>query len=218
MSELLRPIPAPLYDRRFEHDACGVGFIADLSGTQRHRVAGLALDALAALEHRGARAADDLTGDGAGVALSLSRGFVTRLAGEAGVPGVDPRRIAIGMCFLPPAAEARQRAEGSIAASLAAAGLALAGWRDVPVRRELLSTVLGEAPVVRQAIVTRPAGMRSLSFRRALATARRRAEVELGATTGLEETTIVSLSPDSIVYKGLFMGGQLGAFYPDLRA
>ncbi len=218
MSQHLRPLSAPLYDPQFEHDACGVGFVADLHGEHRGRLVGLALEALAALEHRGARAADDRTGDGAGLALPLTARFVRRIALEAGVPSIDPRRAAIGMCFLPRAAAARETAERLIVTRLADESLQLAGWRDVPVRRELGDSAIGEAPEIRQALVVRPASMRPMAFRRALVIARHGIEREIAATPGLEATAIASLSADSIVYKGLFIGRQLGEFYLDLRS
>jgi glutamate synthase domain-containing protein 2/glutamate synthase domain-containing protein 1/glutamate synthase domain-containing protein 3 len=216
MSQHLRPIPAPLYDPRFEHDACGVGFVADLHGAHRGRLVGLALDALAALEHRGARAADDLTGDGAGIALQLTPRFVRRIAAEAGARGLDPRRAAIGMCFLPQDHAARAAAERLIATRLADEGLQLAGWRDVPLGIDLSNRAVGGVPVVRQAVVARPAAMRPIAFRRALAIARRAIEHEVAATPPLEETAIASLSSESVVYKGLFIGRELGVFYSDL--
>ena len=102
-SPRLEPIAAPLYDPRHEHDACGVGFVADPHRRHPAGPVALALQALAALAHRGARAADDATGDGAGISIPISTRFRRRLLAEAGVSIGPRRRVAIGMCFLPPA-------------------------------------------------------------------------------------------------------------------
>src|SRR6188472_2998207 len=96
MSQHLRPIPAPLYDPRFEHDACGVGFVADAGGRSGHRVLPLALAGLSALAHRGAFGADGESSDGAGVALPMSRSLTDLIVGpHAG------ERPGVVMAFLP---------------------------------------------------------------------------------------------------------------------
>ena len=106
----LQPIDAPLYDPRHEHDACGVGFVADLDGRHAQRTVPMALEALAALAHRGARAADDRTGDGAGISIPISARFGARLISEAGLAARPRGRVAVAMCFLPAAdADARRR-------------------------------------------------------------------------------------------------------------
>ena len=207
----LQPIDAPLYDPRHEHDACGVGFVADTDGRHAARTVPMALEALAALAHRGARAADDRTGDGAGISIPISPRFGARLLAEAGV-SVRPRgRVAIAMCFLPtgdPGAAARlieQRA--------AAEGLAVAGWREVPVRDELVAgRSVGETPVIRQAIVVGDRRLTPLAFARRLAILRRAVEAEAPAVA------VVSIGSSQVVYKGLFVGDELGRFYEDLRA
>src|ERR671914_2286560 len=94
----LQPIDAPLYDPRHEHDACGVGFIADLEGRHAARTVPMALEALAALAHRGARAADDRTGDGVGISIPISARFRARLLAEAGVEARPGARMAVAMC------------------------------------------------------------------------------------------------------------------------
>src|SRR3989337_325191 len=97
----LQPIDAPLYDSRYEHDACGVGFVADTDGRHARDTVPMALEALAALAHRGARAADDRTGDGAGISIPISPGFGARLIAEAGLAARPRGRLAVAMCFLP---------------------------------------------------------------------------------------------------------------------
>ncbi|HEX2844799.1 MAG TPA: hypothetical protein VHP64_06070, partial [Candidatus Limnocylindria bacterium] len=132
----LRPIEAPLYDPRSDHDACGVGFIADADGRHLDRTVPMALEALAALAHRGARGADDTTGDGAGISLPISPRFRHRLLGEAGITLGPRRRVAIAMCFLP--ATAIDSASSLVEERVAAAGLRVVGWRHVPVDPSLV--------------------------------------------------------------------------------
>ena len=203
----LEPIHAPLYDPRHEHDACGVGFIADLDGRHVGSTVRMALEALAALAHRGARAADDRTGDGAGISIPISSRFGARLIAEAGVPGRPRGRVAIAMCFLSTEDDA-----GMIEERAAVAGVAVAGWRQVPVQHALVADrTVGETPLIRQAIVVGDARLTPLAFARRLAALRRAVELTASAS-------ISSIGPNQVVYKGLFVGDELGRFYDDLRA
>ncbi len=216
------PLPAaPLYDPRFEHDACGVGFVAETARGARSsaRIVPLALDALAALTHRGATAADARTGDGAGLALPVHGGLVGALAGDAGVAVSDPARIAIGAVFLPVDQSAAEAARRAIDDALAGEGLAALGWRRVPVDPTVLGPeAAATAPDIRHLFVARPVGMGPLSFERALLLARRTAEAALATTPGQEAFHVASLSTRTLVYKGLFVGAELGRFYGDLSA
>jgi len=206
----LQPIDAPLYDPRHEHGACGVGFIADLDGRHASDTVPMAIEALAALAHRGARAADDRTGDGAGISIPISPRFGARLIAEAGLASRPRGRVAIAMCFLPAEdADAVCRIEERANAE----GLAVAGWRDVPVQAATVADrTVGETPVIRQAIVVGDRRMTPLAFARRLAILRRAIEAEVPAVA------VVSIGPSAVVYKGLFVGDELGRFYDDLRA
>ena len=207
----LQPIDAPLYDPRHEHDACGVGFVADLDGGHAARTVPMALEALAALAHRGARAADDRTGDGAGISIPISRRFGARLIAEAGLAARPRGRVAIAMCFLP--AGDAEGAARLVEERATAEGLTVAGWRDVPVATELVADrAIGETPVIRQAIVVGDRGLRPLAFARRLAILRRAVEADAPAVA------VVSIGSSQVVYKGLFVGDELGRFYRDLQA
>ncbi|HEX2765294.1 MAG TPA: glutamate synthase large subunit [Candidatus Limnocylindria bacterium] len=213
----LRPIDAPLYDPRYEHDACGVGFVADTTGASTARVVPMALEALAALAHRGARGADDRTGDGAGIQVPIGRRFRRRLLAEAGVDLAPGRRVAIGMAFLPP--EAVEAARTLVEERVADAGVRVAGWRAVPVDGSLVAgRRAGTTPVVAQAIVVAERRLSRIGFARSLAVARRLVHAAVADRPELEGLTLASLSADTIVYRGLFVGGELGRFYADLRA
>jgi glutamate synthase domain-containing protein 1 len=120
---------APLYDPRYEHDACGVGFVADAGGRSAARVLPLALAGLAALAHRGAFGADGASSDGAGISMPLERSLLEHLTGD---PALAAARPAVAMLFLPAAAAAQRRARALVRDTLAAAALDILAWRDVP--------------------------------------------------------------------------------------
>ena len=216
-ADRLEPIPAPLYDARHEHDACGVGFVADLDGRHAGTTVAMALEALAALAHRGARGADDTTGDGAGISIPISARFRRRLLAEAGVTAGTRRRAGIAMCFLPP--DRVEAAADLVERTVASVGLRVDGWRPVAVDRSLVADRrIGSTPDVRQAIVVASGRLTGIGFDRALALARRSIEAAASATPGLEDLCLPSLSDRTVVYKGLFVGDELGRFYADLRA
>jgi glutamate synthase domain-containing protein 2/glutamate synthase domain-containing protein 1/glutamate synthase domain-containing protein 3 len=214
--EPMHPVPAPLYDPRREHDACGVGFVASPDGRHADRTVPMALEALVRLAHRGARGADDTTGDGAGLSIPVSASLRNRILREAGVSPGPRRRVAIGMCFLPPGAT--DEAVALIERRARVAGLLVAGWRDVPVDASLVTgRRIGETPVIRQAVLLAQRRQPGPAFARSLALVRRSVEAE-AALRGLDGLVISSLSDAVVVYKGLFVGDELGRFYADLRA
>jgi glutamate synthase (ferredoxin) len=207
----------PLYDSRFEHDACGVGFVAATDPRDRSRVLELALTGLANLSHRGAFAADGESSDGAGVALPLERPLLEAISpGMRGRPGV-------AMLFLPTESSANLTARKIVEDSLAAYGLTVAHWRDVPVDvGQVGREARDSTPAVAQAIVvnggTAPSRQPSLRiFERRLLLARRRMELA-AADAGLGDFAVASASTRTIVYKGLVAGSRLSAFYRDLAA
>src|SRR5664280_194849 len=207
---------APLYDSGFEHDACGVGFVADSRGRRSTELVAQALAALAALTHRGAIAADSKTGDGAGIGLPLARTFASKLLGEIGRTDVDVARVGVGMVFLPSGADDAVTAAGLLEAALRAERIDVLGWRDVPVNQSVLGPeAAASAPTIRQLVVARPRGMGGAGFERALLLARRSAEAAAGSA-GLAAFHVVSMSARTLVYKGLFVGSELGRFYADL--
>jgi glutamate synthase (ferredoxin) len=204
---------APLYDPRFEHDACGVGFVADAGGRSGLRVLPLALAGLGALAHRGAFGADGESSDGAGVALPLSRTVLDLIAdGRLDRPGVV-------MAFLPRGRTGRATARELIERVYADAGLPVAHWRSVPLEPGALgASAAASRPFVAQALVARPAGVSDRTFERRLVVARRHAEsAARSAGRALAEMSIPSASCMTVVYKGLVAGPHLADLYPDLR-
>ena len=211
-----RPPVAPLYDPRFEHDACGIGFVADAGGRNLDRVLPLALAGLAALGHRGAFGADGESSDGAGVALPLDVSLVEALA-----PGEGAGRPAIVSLFLPRGRTRAARSRTLVVDALATEGLRVRAWRRVPIDPSALGAAAADTrPDVVQAIVPRPiaADGRPLTdeaFERRLVLTRRRLESR-AREERLEELSVPSASCRTIVYKGLVAGGRLAALYPDL--
>ena len=222
-SDRNRRTAAPLYEARFEHDACGVGFVADAGGRSRDRVLPLALAGLAALGHRGAFGADGESSDGAGVALPLDGSILRLLAGEA----LAADRPGVASLFLPRGRVAERRARVLVEGTFADAGLTVAAWRAVPIDVSALgASAAASRPAFAQAIVARPSRAaddpRPLSddaFERRLVVARRRFEAAARAAGGaMAGISVPSASARTIVYKGLVIGGRLADLYPDLRA
>jgi len=206
--------PAGLYDPRFEHDACGVGFVARLSGQPAHDIVAKAVEAVANLSHRGAVAADGKSGDGSGVLTQLPRKLLSREAERLGLGRiVDEDLLGVGMFFLP-----EQAGEEVVEVALKAQGVRLLGWRDVPIDPEQLGDgARSTLPRIRQALIV-PRNAHAEDFENSLYYARK--EMERWAERDdlyRSGFYVVSLSCRTLVYKGLFAAHQLPAFYSDLR-
>jgi glutamate synthase (ferredoxin) len=206
-----------LYDPRFEHDACGVGFVADVAGKPSHEIVQKALASVVNLTHRGAVSADARSGDGAGILTQIPRDLLLAELERAGLRAVDPARLAVGMFFLPRERPAAERVKALIGEEVARQGLTLLHWRAVPVD----PSVLGEKafvtqPTIAQALITDEAGLDELEYERRLLLVRKAAE-RRAAEDGIEDLYTPSLSCRTVVYKGLFVAPQLGEFYLDLQ-
>jgi glutamate synthase (ferredoxin) len=200
-----------LYDPLDEHDACGVGFVADVSGRATHQIVESALEALCNLTHRGAIDADGRTGDGAGLLTQLPLRFFRREAERLGQRSED--ELAVGMFFLPRDEGAAALCRQITSQITESYGLALLGWRQVPVdENELGSKALATAPRIEQLLVARGRVAKS-EFETTLYRVRREVEQQ---TSEIEGFYVPSFSSRTVVYKGLFVGSQLGPFYPDL--
>jgi glutamate synthase (NADPH/NADH) large chain len=195
---------AGLYDPGFEHDACGVGFVADLSGRPSHGVVSRALNVLCHLEHRGAQGGDPGTGDGAGILTQLPDEFFRAVCGFP-LPG--PGRYAVGLAFM--AAE-RSEVTRAVETLAAAEGLNVLGWRDVPYDVTCCGAgARAVLPELVQVFVAGTNGESGLELERMAFCLRRRAEHSGGVY-------FASLSARTIVYKGMLSAPQLGPFFPDL--
>jgi glutamate synthase (NADPH/NADH) large chain len=196
-----------LYDSRFEHDACGVGFVADLSARGGHAVVASALRVLCNLEHRGAAGADPDTGDGAGILTQIPDAFF-RAASGLELP--EPGGYAAGLAFLPLDVSERSQAAAAIAALASDEGLTVIGWRDVPVNPSACGVGAREVlPHLAQLFVAGEAGQSGMELERMAFCLRKRAEHETGVY-------FASLSARTIVYKGMLGAPQVEPFFPDL--
>ncbi|MEE9285982.1 MAG: glutamate synthase large subunit [Dehalococcoidia bacterium] len=207
-----------LYDPKYEHDGCGVGFVADISGRRSFSILEKAVAAVSNVSHRGAVSADAKTGDGAGVMAQLPVKLFQREVQRLGQRLEKGSDLAVGMIFLPGRDdEARRRLVELIDVAVERAGLHRFGWRQVPVDRSALGqTALDIEPSVQQVLMARPAGMSDGEFPQALYTARR--EIESRAKEhGAEDCYIPSFSHKTIVYKGMMVASPLDHYYPDLR-
>jgi glutamate synthase (NADPH/NADH) large chain len=196
-----------LYDSRFEHDACGVGFVADLTAKGGHDVVASALKVLCNLEHRGAAGADPDTGDGAGILTQIPDAFFRAVTGFA-LP--EAGGYAAGIAFLPTDEAERSRAFAVIASIAVDEGLTVLGWRAVPVNEAACGAVAIEVlPQLVQLFVAGAAGETGLVLERMAFCLRKRAEHEAGVY-------FASLSARTIVYKGMLSAPQVEPFFPDL--
>jgi len=201
-----------LYDPRDHHDACGVGFVADISGKPSNGILETALEALSNLAHRGAVSSDGRSGDGAGVLTQLPKQFFGREIGK--FPHSSPRReLAVGVFFLPRDRTAAKRCRAIIEHIIASFGFETAGWRRVPIEKRAAGPdALAAKPRIEQLLLTFDAE----SERHPEATLRiARKAIERASELG--DSYVVSLSSRTIVYKGMLSAEQLERFYPDLR-
>ena len=200
-----------LYDPRFEHDACGVSFVADIKGRASHDLVLRGLGALCNMEHRGATGAEAETGDGAGVLIQIPDRFLRAVVSfELPVVG----SYIVGMAFLPSDIAQAARAQLSIEKIVADEGLSVLGWREVPVDPTTLGAgARAVMPTFRQVFINDPQGASGIDLDRKVFVARKRIEHELPAEL---KTYFPSLSCRTLIYKGMFTTPQLGAFYPEL--
>ncbi|WP_340562297.1 glutamate synthase large subunit [Streptomyces sp. GSL17-111] len=206
------PAKQGLYDPRNEHDACGVGFVATLTGEASHRLVEQALTVLRNLEHRGATGSEPDSGDGAGILVQVPDAFL-RESVSFDLP--EAGGYAVGIAFLPADETEAEAAVSRIGAIAAEEGLTVLGWREVPVAPELLGNgARATMPQFRQLFVADAAGngarpRTGLELDRFAFLLRKRAEREAGVY-------FPSLSARTIVYKGMLTTGQLEPFFPDL--
>ena len=195
-----------LYDSSNEHDACGVGFVADLTGERRHDTVTNALTVLRNLDHRGAKGADPESGDGAGI-LTQMPDELLRSRCQFALPPAGT--YAAGLAFLPAGTD-RALVQAGVARIAASEGLAVLGWREVPHDPDFCGNeARAVLPQLVQLVVSGLAGESGLALDRKAYCLRRRADHELGLY-------LASLSSATIVYKGMLSALQLEPFFPDL--
>ncbi len=214
--------PAPkqgLYDPQFEHDACGVGFIAHLKGQQSHSIVSQALTILVNLDHRGACGCETNTGDGAGILMQIPHKFMQKVAKAAGFELPAVGQYGVGMTYASP--DPGQRAQGrqvfeQVAASV---GQKVLGWRDVPIDNSSIGhTAKASEPFVQQVFIQRSADLvDELAFERKLFMIRKLAHNAIRAAQVDAYWYLSSISCRTIVYKGMLMPVQVGEYFPELQ-
>lgn len=209
-----------LYDPRFEHDACGVGFIADLSGKQTHRIVQQGVEILVNLEHRGAVGAEKNSGDGAGILIQTPDEFFRKECGKLGIKLPELNWYGAGIVFLPKNEESREKVKEIFKNCSEELGQQVLGWRDVPTNNSNLGSMVKDLePHMEQVFIKRsPDITDDLAFERKLYVIRRYAEkvVSKSGLEGAYSFYVSSLSYKMISYKGMLISTQLGDYFPDL--
>ena len=205
--------PVNLYDKSFEHDNCGIGAVVNIKGIKSHKTVEDALTIVETLEHRAGKDAEGKTGDGVGILLQISHKFFKRVTDEISIQLGSERDYAVGMFFFPQNELRRNQAKKMFEIIAEKEGLDVLGWREVPSQPDVLGTKARECmPNIQQCFISRPEGVKKgLDFDRKLYVARRFFE------QSNEDTYVVSLSSRTIVYKGMFLVGDLRRFFLDLQ-
>jgi glutamate synthase domain-containing protein 2/glutamate synthase domain-containing protein 1/glutamate synthase domain-containing protein 3 len=206
-----------LYDPAFEHDSCGVGFVARLDGLPDHGIIRDAVEILVNLEHRGAIGGDKATGDGAGVLVQIPDELFRASCAESGFTLPERGGYGVGMMFLPRDEEPARKAVRRFENICEEEGCPVLGWRKVPVTHDTLGEFAGAAqPEIQQVFLSR-GRLEPEAFERKLYVIRRLAEKALAPEVDDPHPSyVVSLSGRTLVYKGMLVGTQLAVFYPDL--
>src|SRR5512139_4007939 len=178
MAHPFSPGAQGLYDPRFEHDACGIGFVVDAHGRRSHSIVDQAIQVLLNLEHRGACGCEKNTGDGAGILVQMPHGFLADACGEAGFRLPEAGSYGAGLFFLPTDPADRRRCEEIVETIAAEEGVAFLGWRTVPTDNGPLgATARAAEPFMRQGFFGRPDSAEDdLAYERKLYVLRRRIE------------------------------------------
>jgi len=210
-----------LYDPRFEHDSCGVGFVSNINGKKSNEIIQKGIKVLERLSHRGAVGADPKTGDGAGILIQVPHAFLEKKCKEPGISLPGPGRYGVGLIFLPRSEKDRKACKDIFRKVIGQEGQKFLGWRDVPVE----SSVIGEGakrtmPVMSQVFIESAKDLKSLlDFERKLYVIRKQVEnaVEMSSMEEKSFFYITNLSARTLCYKGLLMPSQLADFFPDLK-
>lgn len=203
-----------LYRQTFEHDNCGIGAVVNIKGVKTHETVENALKIVENLEHRAGKDAEGKTGDGVGILLQISHKFFSKTCKSLGIFLGSEREYGIGMFFFPQDELKRNQAKKMFEIIVEKEGLELLGWRAVPTVPEVLGHKALECmPCIMQAFIKKPNDVKKgLDFDRRLYVARRVFE------QSNDNTYVVSLSSRTIVYKGMFLVGQLRTFFADLQS
>ncbi|WP_439601237.1 glutamate synthase large subunit [Devosia sp.] len=219
----MRPEAEGLYDPTREVDACGVGFIVNMKNQPSQKIVQNGLAILENLEHRGAVGADPLMGDGAGIMVQIPHKFFAKESARLGLHLPEQGRYAVGFIFMPQDADLRAKMERVVNKVIEDEGQTVIGWRDVPSDNASLSKdpeIVATEPCHRQVIIGRGDAIADEeAFERKLYIIRKVMSAKIySAFEGKpNDFYIVSMSCRTLVYKGMFLAAQLGAYYKDLH-
>lgn len=201
-----------LYNPQFEHDNCGIGAVVSIKGIKTHQTVSDALSIVENLEHRAGKDAEGKTGDGVGILLQISHKFFKKAVKPLGIKIGEEREYGVGMFFFPQDELARNRAKKMFEIIVEKEELEFLGWREVPTFPNVLGKKAVDCmPYIMQGFVKKPKDVnKGIDFDRKLYVARRVFEQTA------EDTYVCSLSSRTIVYKGMFLVGQLRTFFKDL--
>jgi len=214
MFDAKRDVPqAPLYRREFEHDNCGIGACVNIKGRKSRETVENALKIVENLEHRAGKDAEGKTGDGVGILTQVPHRFLTKVVKPLGISLGGEREYGVGMFFFPQDELKCNQAKKMFEIIVQKEGLAFLGWREVPTIPSVLGHKAVECmPCIMQGFVRKPERIdKGVAFDRMLYLVRRVFE------QSSEDTYVVSLSSRTIVYKGMFLVGQLRTFFSDLQ-
>jgi len=208
-----------LYDPQFEHDNCGVGFVAHIKGNKSHSIVQKGLQVLVNLHHRGAVGADPNTGDGAGILIQIPHQFLTKVSKKLNFTLPSEGHYGVGMVFLPQEPNARFYCEGIFERVIQNEGLKLLGWRDVPVNEKACGlTASGTRPMVHQLFIDH-GNVHVVDLERKLYIVRKQVEklIRDAKKSYTEAFYVASLSSKTMIYKGQLLAHQIPDFFTDLK-
>ncbi|MEI7026502.1 glutamate synthase large subunit [Paenibacillus sp. y28] len=216
------PTQQGLYNPQFEHDACGIGFVANIKGKKSHQIVRHALDVLLNIDHRGGQGAESNTGDGAGILLQIPHDFLKKVTAAIDIDLPEAGYYGVGMMFLPRTSEAaRKQCEEIVEQHIRELGQTCLGWRTLPVDNSTLGeSAISAEPYVRQVFIKRSSDVKdALAFERKLYVIRKLVENSVRAldTEEAKKFYISSFSSRTIVYKGMLTPEQVDGYYQDLK-
>ncbi len=205
-----------LYDPELEHDACGIGFVANLRKPASHTIVEQATAILCRLTHRGAAGSDEATGDGAGMLIQTPDKFLRKVADASGFGLPEQGRYASSIVFLAVDGDERRKQKEIVEAVVAAEGQSFLGWREVPTNPDSIGRIARSGmPAISQLFIGAADGLDQPAFERKLYVIRRSIENQIDAIGSAFH--IASLSSKTFLFKGMFLAHQTPEFFPDLQ-
>ncbi len=209
-----------LYRAEFEHDSCGIGFVANLKGKKSHDIIENALTMLSCMEHRGGTGFDVKSGDGAGILIQIPHEFLRQETANLGFNLPDAGNYGVGMIFFPPAKEQGEACRDILNENITELGLTLLGYREVPGDNSMLGEASRETePNIEQVFIAKPEELTAQEFERKLFVLRKYTSHKINNSISKErdEFYVTSMSSTKIVYKGQFTTEQVRQYYLDLQ-